>query len=728
MTNSDRLYANELESRVRERTAELEKANQRLRAEIFERKRAENELVKLKDKLEVEVRDTNILHKLSTQYIEGGDSYFIFQEMVEAAIAITRADKGNIQILDPLTGKLKIVAQRGFKLPFLKFFEFVDTGEAAACRTAMKRMERVIVEDITRSPIFLGSDALDMLFSEGVRAVQSTPLVSRSGQFIGIISTYFSQIHMPSERELILVDILARQAADIIERKRVEEALRQAYEESQTQSEELKTSKEELQVQSEDLRTQTEERQKVCELLNENEKKYRLLFNHSMDAIILTDPRNGGKILSANPAACRMLGWSEEELIGKDRDVMFDLTDPKLSALLDERASSGSAKAQLTYRRKDGTTFPGEVSTAFLINNNGEPRTVVIIRDITERRRTEEVLSHERSLLESVMRATDVMLVFFDPQFNFVWVNPAYAESCQMKPEEMIGKNHFALYPHAENEAIFRKVRDTGEEIFYKDKPFVYPDQPERGVTYWDWSLAQVKNSGGNVTGLVLSLRETTKYKQAEEALQKSEERYRMLFTNMTEAFFLAEIICDKDGKPCDYLHLELNPAYEIITVIKKEQILGKSALEVFPNASPIAIRKFGEVALSGESTHFEIFSQATGKYLDIYAFSPEKGKFAAIFRDITEHKQADEALYKAYEQIQKQSEELQVSHEELQAQYEKLQETNKALHESEARLQIIIANSPEIIFEQDHDLRYTWIYNPASPLLRIGCNRQDRR
>lgn len=87
MTNSDRLYANELESRVRERTAELEKANQRLRAEILERKRAENELVKLKDKLEVEVRDTNILHKLSTQYIEGGDSYSIFQEIIEAVLS-----------------------------------------------------------------------------------------------------------------------------------------------------------------------------------------------------------------------------------------------------------------------------------------------------------------------------------------------------------------------------------------------------------------------------------------------------------------------------------------------------------------------------------------------------------------------------------------------------------------------------------------------------------------
>ncbi len=200
-------------------------------------------------------------------------------------------------------------------------------------------MERLVVEDITRNPVFLGSDALNVLLNEGVRDVQSTPLISRSSQLIGIISTHFNRIHIPSEHELILIDILARQAADLIE----------------------------------------------CKL-------------------------------------------------------------------------------------------------------------------------AEEILSRKRGLLESVVRTTDFMLVFFDPQFNFVWVNPAYAEACKMKPEEMIGKNHFALYPHAENEAIFRSVRDTGEGVFYKDKPFVYPDQPERGVTYWDWSLMPVKDSGGNVTGLVLSI------------------------------------------------------------------------------------------------------------------------------------------------------------------------------------------------------------------------------
>ncbi|MGB9939436.1 PAS domain S-box protein [Methanosarcina sp.] len=412
----------------------------------------------------------------------------------------------------------------------------------------------------------------------------------------------------------------------------------------------------------------------------ESEKLYRMLFDYSMDGIILTDPRDGGKILSANPAACRMLGWTEQELIGKGRDIMFDLRDPGLSSLLDERARSGSARAQLTYRRRNGTTFPGEVSTAFFIDNNGEPRTVAIIRDITDRKQTEEALSRERSLLESVTRATDLMLALFDPQFNFVWVNPAYAEASQMKPEEMVGKNHFELYPHEENEAIFMKVRDTGEGVFYKDKPFVYPDHPERGVTYWDWSLEPVKNSDGNVTGLVLSLRETTKYKQEEKALREayekiqtqseelqarteelqkayqalseSEEHYRMLFTNMTEGFALTDVIFDEDNRPYDYRYLEVNPAYELSLGVKKDQVLGRTVLELFPKTAPTTIEKFGEVAHSGKSTHFKIFSQVTNKYVDIYAFSPEKGKLAYIFRDITERKQMEKELHESEERF----------------------------------------------------------------------------
>ena len=147
--------------------------------------------------------------------------------------------------------------------------------------------------------------------------------------------------------------------------------------------------------------------------------------------------------------------------------------------------------------------------------------------DIDDLKRAETDLARERAVLAGIMNATDVMLVYLDRDFNFVWVNPSYAETCRMTPEEMIGKNHFVLYPHAENESIFRRVRDTGMPVFYKDKPFEFPDQPERGVTYWDWSLMPITDPAGRdrAIGLVLSLRETTKYKQAELALQEADRR-----------------------------------------------------------------------------------------------------------------------------------------------------------------------------------------------------------
>lgn len=144
-----------------------------------------------------------------------------------------------------------------------------------------------------------------------------------------------------------------------------------------------------------------------------------------------------------------------------------------------------------------------------------------------------ESLCDQGRLLSIVLEHTDMMAVYLDKHFNFIWVNRAYAATCGCDPADFAGRNHFDLYPHAENQAIFSQVVETGEPHFVAAKPFVFPDQPQRGVTYWDWSLVPVRDAGEAVVGLVFTLVDVTERRRLEEEqrlavrLAESEERLR---------------------------------------------------------------------------------------------------------------------------------------------------------------------------------------------------------
>jgi PAS domain S-box-containing protein len=119
-------------------------------------------------------------------------------------------------------------------------------------------------------------------------------------------------------------------------------------------------------------------------------------------------------------------------------------------------------------------------------------------------------LRKERDVLRALLADTDAQLAYLDPQFNFVAVNAAYAKGSGHTQEELIGRNHFELFPDAENQAIFEQVAATGKAAEFRAKPFTYPQRPELGVTYWDWTLTPDKDYQGHVRGLVLSLTDVT--------------------------------------------------------------------------------------------------------------------------------------------------------------------------------------------------------------------------
>jgi len=148
----------------------------------------------------------------------------------------------------------------------------------------------------------------------------------------------------------------------------------------------------------------------------------------------------------------------------------------------------------------------------------------IIFRDITEHKKAEEEIKETKTILQNVLDHTHMMAVYLDSKFNFIWVNPTYAKTCKYPQSFFPGKNHFNLYPNKENQEIFQNVVDTGKPFSIEAKSFEFPDQPERGITYWDWSLFPIQDAKNKVTGLVFTLAEVTEKKKTEQALKEGKE------------------------------------------------------------------------------------------------------------------------------------------------------------------------------------------------------------
>ena len=172
------------------------------------------------------------LQKISTFLIQEGDIDALYARVLEAATELTSADMASLQAFSSDRGELQLLAHRGFHPESAVFWEIVRINSASTCALAMSSGARTIVPDIETDESMANTADLDAYRRSGIRAVQSTPLISRSGQLIGMISTHWSNPHQPTESSLRPFDVLARQAADLIERVQVEKLLRESEERS----------------------------------------------------------------------------------------------------------------------------------------------------------------------------------------------------------------------------------------------------------------------------------------------------------------------------------------------------------------------------------------------------------------------------------------------------------------------------------------------------------------
>lgn len=200
--------------------------------DITERKRVEEAMITLKDEIATELKGMRRLHEISSRLVGHGNLQALLEEILVAAIDLSGAAFGNIQVLVPsgtAAERLRIIAQRGFQREFVDFFNS-SPENTGACGRALQTGERVVIGDVANDPLFRGTPAGEVMLKAGALAVQSTPLRSRSGKLLGILSTHYPSAHAIDGRVLQWIDLLARHAADLIERDQAEDALHKSEE------------------------------------------------------------------------------------------------------------------------------------------------------------------------------------------------------------------------------------------------------------------------------------------------------------------------------------------------------------------------------------------------------------------------------------------------------------------------------------------------------------------
>jgi PAS domain S-box-containing protein len=325
---------------------------------------------------------TRQLQKIGSQLIDATDAEALNEKILDAAVAIMRSDFASMQMFDPERGELRLLAHRGFNQAAAAFWERVQPASGSTCGAALATGNRSIVPDIELSDFMAGSEDLETYRQTGIRAVQSTPLVSRAGRLLGMISTHWRNPHQPSEHDLRHLDAVAREAADLIDRKQ-------------------------------------------AELTNQ---RLAAIVDSSHDAIMSKDLN--GLIRTWNRGAERLFGYTSDEIIGRSITTLIppDRHLEEVQILERIRRSERVDPYETVRRRSDGSLVEVSVSVSPLRNAAGDViGASKIARDNTERRKAESALAERNVQLALAERAALVGSVAYDPDSENMQISAGYA-------------------------------------------------------------------------------------------------------------------------------------------------------------------------------------------------------------------------------------------------------------------------------------------------------------
>lgn len=395
--------------------------------------------------------------------------------------------------------------------------------------------------------------------------------------------------------------------------------------------------------------------------LRKSEAGYQMLFENTPEAVLLTTV--DGMILNANPAACQMFGRTIDELCQVGQNGIFDSGDSRLADALESRSYKGKFFGELLALSRDGTRFPVEVSSSVFADVDGNELASIVIRNISERRKSEENLRESESLLEVFFSQSSEGFFFMmidepvewnetidkDKTIEYVFshqrvtkVNDAMLDQYRASRENFLNltPNDFFAHDLDFGKRVWRQFFDSGKLHFESSERRFDGSQMYIEVDY-----ICVYDSRNRISGHFGIQRDITERNRADKMLINSESRYRTHIQKTP----LAAIECDREFRLTSW-----NPAAEEIFGYSEEEAIGKNSNLIVADNKVFYVSKILQQVVDNGITSIHTLENKTreGKiitcewyYSPLFATDGSTTGMAAFAINITERIEAEKSL-----------------------------------------------------------------------------------
>ncbi|MFL6373485.1 MAG: PAS domain S-box protein [Pyrinomonadaceae bacterium] len=560
-----------------------------------------------------DLADMSRLRELGATFATGADIQTLYDKIVEASIALMQANAGTLQLYDNTTGQLEIISSRGFEDGFIERFRRMNADSNSFSGRALRERKRVLV-DLNVRPEADPDGTLRAHVEAGFRTAQSVPLISRRGGAIGMLTTHWSKQHRPSERELGFMELLARQAADLISRKIYEDRLRES-----------------------DERFRMAQGAGGVGIWDWNVVEGRTYWSETTWDFYGEPPN------SADPNE----DFWTLHLHPEDRErVRQNLVDTIVSR-------TNNYRDEFRILRRDGTILWIESNASITRDNGGRATRVFGVNiDITDRRLAEERIRASAQQLRLVTDAMPALISYVDRHERFRFANQTYSVWFGRAPEELIGKKVQEVFGDEIYAIIQEQVAATlkGEEVAF-DTELKYPKGDRRFVHI---SYTPDFDVDGNVRGYFALTTDLTELRRSQELLRSSEEKLGLMMETFTD---YAIMTLDTKGIVDSW-----NEGAKLIFGYEESEIIGQPGDILFlpediasgvPEEEMKTAREKGRAKderwhMRKDGTRF----YASGVMMPLYLGKTLTG-YAKIASDLTERQRQKEELERAHSELE---------------------------------------------------------------------------